>query len=986
MHDLPAALRLASPFPFVGRAPELTTLRALLPRTGTERGRVVLLSGESGSGKSRLVRELAAAAQQDDALVLYGSCDTVLRAPYGPFVDVLERLARVSDRDELSVMLAGRGGVLARLIPALPADLAQTAAPVAVDPDTERHRLHTLVSDLLEACGHRSAVLLILEDVHWADLPSLMLLRHLARAVRSARVIVLGTFRDTETDVPPELAETLADLRRTEDVLRLRLAPLSEDDLREFIHGAAGPDAGLAVDELSAAIRELTGGNAFLVCELWRSLVETGFIDTVDGRTRLTRPLADFGTPESVREVVSQRLVRLAPATITILELAATAGSEFELDIVRRACGLPEPELLAALDEAIRSGIIEELSRRRLAYRFAHELVRRAVLDRLTAVLEAELHLRIGEAQEAEGAGSARSLAELARHFEAAAPLGETKRAIEYNLLAARAAADALAFDEAANRLRAALDLDIPSAALRGQVLIDLGMAAHRAGTVADALGAFRAAAVVAREREDAELLAHAAIGFEEATWRPQVRSGDVIDLLQEAATALGGERPDLRLGLLGGLARALDLAGEHVRAAHVRSDAVALARRLDDRSGLAKVLARSYWARGNSRLEEILEMLAEAEQLARALGDNELRAEAIAWRVTSCVALGDIASARHSVATLRQIADRTGQPFVLHMAEHFGSAIALSDGRFEQAEAMSRRSEEAGRLLTGRDASATHGIQMFNLRREQGRLSELAPVVRMLASHPKRTEWQPGLVALLAELGMETEVRAALDEIARHGLDQFRESLWLASLTYLADAAAAVDHERVAALVYPELEPLSGTNVMIGHLVSYHGSTDRYLGMLARTLGEWDRAEVHFERAQELNGSMSATTWIAHTQYEHARLLIARGDGSRATIGALLGKAENLAGEIGMTALSARIRRLQAPVQRAVHPDGLSPREAQILRLVARGLSNRDIGAELFISEHTTANHIRNILRKTGCANRTEAASYAHRNSLADS
>jgi DNA-binding CsgD family transcriptional regulator/type II secretory pathway predicted ATPase ExeA len=985
MHDLPAPLRLASPFPFVGRASELATLKALLPTARAERGRLVLLSGASGSGKSRLVRELAAAAHQESALVLYGSCDTVLRTPYGPFVAVLERLAQVIDHDELSAMLGVRGGLLARLIPALPADLAQAAAPVAVDPDTERHRLHTLVTELLEAGGHRSPVLLIVEDVHWADLPSLLLLRHLARAVGSSRVIVLGTFRDTEADVPPELAEALADLRRSDDVLRLRLAPLSDDDLREFVRSAAAPDTSLAVDELSAAIGELTGGNAFLVCELWRALVETGFIETVDGRTRLTRPLVELGTPESVREVVSQRLTRLAPETITVLELAATAGSEFELGIVRRACGLSEAELLAAVDEAVRSGIAEELSRRRLAYRFTHELVRRAVLDRLSAAREAELHLRIGEAQEAEGATSAHALADLARHFEAAAPLGETKRAIEYNLLAARAAADALAFDEAAARLRAALDVGIPSDAVRGEVLIDLGMAAHRAGKVADALGAFRGAAVVARERQDAELLARTAIGFEEATWRPQIPSGDVIELLQEAAGALGDDRPDLRLGLLGGLARAFDLAGEHIRAAHVRTEAVALARRLDDRSGLAKLLTRSYWARGNSSIQEILEMLAEAEQLARALGDNELRAEAIAWRVTSCVALADINSARHGVTTLRQIADRTGQPFVLHMAEHFGSAIALADGRFAQAEAMSRRSEEAGRLLTGRDASATHGIQMFNLRREQGRLSELAPVVRMLAGHPERNEWQPGLVALLAELGMEADVRSALDEIARNGLDQFSESLWLASLTYLADASAAVDHERVATLVYSELESSSGTIVMIGHLVSYHGSADRYLGMLARTLGEWDRAEEHFERALALNRSMSAATWLAHTEYEYARLLIAQGSRSSATIAALLSDADKLAGGIGMPALSARIQRVHSPAPRASHPDGLSPREAQILRLVARGLSNRDIGAELFISEHTAANHIRNILRKTGCANRTEAASYAHRHALAD-
>jgi DNA-binding CsgD family transcriptional regulator len=297
----------------------------------------------------------------------------------------------------------------------------------------------------------------------------------------------------------------------------------------------------------------------------------------------------------------------------------------------------------------------------------------------------------------------------------------------------------------------------------------------------------------------------------------------------------------------------------------------------------------------------------------------------------------------------------------------------------------MAGRSHDWGRLLTGRDASGIHGIQMFGVRREQGRLAELAPVVRILAGEADREgPWRPGLVAVLAELGMEREARRELAKLAAEGIDGFQASLWLATLAYLTDACAALGDEAMAAIVYPELEPLAGSNVMIGHLVACYGAADRYLGMLAATLGERERAEEHFERAMEQNRRMGAWTWVAHTAYEYGRLRRGRGRGDRSRAEALFGEAAGLAERIGLEGLLAKIRLLGVPAPAGGLPGGLSPREAQILKLVARGLSNREIGAELTISEHTAANHIRGILRKTDCANRTEAASYAHRHGLA--
>ena len=385
-----------------------------------------------------------------------------------------------------------------------------------------------------------------------------------------------------------------------------------------------------------------------------------------------------------------------------------------------------------------------------------------------------------------------------------------------------------------------------------------------------------------------------------------------------------------------------------------------------------------AYWGRATTSLREIIEMLDEARDLTEAMGDVEGQAEAMQWRVSALMALGEIGPARQELTVALELAQHTRQPFNLHVSEHYRSALALLEGRLAEAEAAAERSREWGQLLVGRDASGVYGIQMFGVRREQGRLAELAPVMRVLAAGDRGGgAWRPGLAAMLAELAMEEQVRGELDRVRAESLEPLREGLWLASLTYLADAAGAIAHEEVASLVYPKLAPLTGRNVMIGHGVACYGAADRYLGMLAATLGDTDDAASHFEAALHLNRQMGADTWLAHTAYEYGRMLLAHGDSDRAQ--QLLAEAALLAEAVGMPTLLARARAL-APVSSSPLPDGLSIRELDVLRLVARGLSNREIGATLFISEHTAANHVRGILRKTACANRTEATAYAYR------
>jgi DNA-binding CsgD family transcriptional regulator/tetratricopeptide (TPR) repeat protein len=975
---LPGPLRLPPSFPFAGRSRELGALRALLPRADGEGRRAALVAGEAGSGKSRLVRELAHDLAADGALVLYGACDASVRTPYGPWVEALERLVRHAHELSLRDALVAGGSELSRLLPDLPKSIGELPPLVAADADTERHRLHRAVSELLTVAGRRTPVLLVLEDVHWADAPSLLLVRHLVRAGADARILLVATFRDAEADVPAELSEALVALSRTEGVMRLRLGGLSDDELAEFARLAAGTPVS---PETIAALAELTAGNAFLVTQLWRELVESGGLRIGTRGVELVRPVGELGTPETVREVVSHRVDRLEPATAGILELAAVAGSAFTLDLLRRASAVTEATLLDAVDDAVRSGLLLDSPGPRLAYRFTHELVRRAVSDRLSAVRRAELHLKVAEALErvpADGEGRLR-LAVLAHHYTAAAPVGAAERAIESNLLAAESAFSSLAFEETVARLRTALEVGIAEPRRRAEIHLQLGRAYHRAGHAADALGAFGEAAAIARRLEDNGLLAQAAIGFEDACWRPGIYDEGSVELLLEAIEAIGGSDRDARTRLLRGLARALDFVGQHERAAVARDEAIRLARASGDRSALGWILAAAYWSRGVMPDAEINAMLREASELGETLGDVELHTEALAWLVPSYVNLFDHQSARLALARTFEAARRMSQTFYLHVAEHYASALALCDGDLAGAEQAAQRSHEWSQLLTGRDASGVYGIQMFGVRREQGRLAELAPVIRVLAGREFAGAWRPALVVVLAELGMDAEARHELTRIADHGLDDLRPSLWIASVVYLADACTLLGDDRTAELLYAELAPLAGTNVQVGHLVACYGAADRYLGSLAATLGEWEAAERHFEAALALNRRIGARTWIAHTAFAYARMLASAG--RRDAAAALLAEAHALATEVGMPALQARLAALGAPA--VAWPDGLSHREVEILRLVARGLSNREVGRALHISEHTAANHVRNILRKTGCANRTEATAYAHRRQL---
>src|SRR4051794_7534928 len=371
------------------------------------------------------------------------------------------------------------------------------------------------------------------------------------------------------------------------------------------------------------------------------------------GPARRAAALAGLGSPEGVREVVGQRLDRLTAATTALLELAAVAGPEFDLTVVARA-GVPGAALPGAVEQAVAHGMIEEVPARRLAYRFTHELVRRALYDRMAGLRRAELHLRVGEAlEQCRDGGNSRGLADLAHHFAEAVPVDGPRRAVDYALLAGSAALETPALHQGGGRLPPPPRPRVPDPRRRGETQLELGTARLRAGRDGDAMEAFRAAAQIAREIDDPHMLATAAVGFEEGCWRPGITDAGAVELLREASDALGDDDSALRVMLLAGLGRAHSFVGEHAESKVVREQATAMARRLDDRLGLATVLMRCYWSRSDERLEDTIEMLDEACGLAAGLSNSELEAEAMEWRVAALMDLGDLERAAREHATV---------------------------------------------------------------------------------------------------------------------------------------------------------------------------------------------------------------------------------------------------------------------------------------------------------------------------------------------
>jgi len=481
---LPGPLVPASPFPFVGRARELEALRALLERATGGEGSVVLLGAEAGGGKTRLVREFAHEAAADGVLVCYGVSDAAVSTPYQPLREWLEFLLRVCDPDQLRECLRADGELLTRLVPKL-ARLTGTPISSAGDPESDGYLLQSAGAELLGRLSQRQPLLLVADDVQWSDGETLQLLRRLARTAPETRLLVMAAYRDRGEELGSSISDTFADLLRQDGTTRLAFGGLSPEEVGAFVRASSDTEASA---ELTSALAELTDGTPLLLCELWRDLRASGVLEQRDGRLRLSLRAADLRGPERIGELVRQRLSRLTSGARALLELAAVAGPRFELRVLAEAAGVEPMGLASGLEQTTRAGFVEELPGPPPSGRFTHELVRRAVYDRMNGIHRAQLHLCVGEAIErAHRADSAEVLAELAHHFAEAAPVAGAERGVHYNLQSGRVALAAGMLGEGAARLQTALELGIADPRERAHVQGELSYPLFETGRRAEA-------------------------------------------------------------------------------------------------------------------------------------------------------------------------------------------------------------------------------------------------------------------------------------------------------------------------------------------------------------------------------------------------------------------------------------------------------------------------------------------------------------------
>jgi eukaryotic-like serine/threonine-protein kinase len=862
---------------FVGREQELERLRESVDSALAGRGSLQLLVGEPGIGKTRAAEELATYARVSGARVYWGRCREDEGAPaYWPWVQAIRSYAREADPVALAWQLGAGAAEVAQLIPEVAEKLDVEPAKGA-DSEEARFRLFDSVTSLLLAVARDRPIVIVLDDLHWADEPSLLLLRFAARELASSGLLILGTYRDVELGRHHPLARVLGEISGIEGSGRIPLRGLSVGAVERYIEmtsGAACPPG------LADAVQDQTDGNPFFVGEVVRLLASEGHL------TASTSP-SDLRIPQGVREVVGRRLDRLSDETNEALRVAAVIGREFEDDVVLRVTELPPEALMDVAQEAIAERLVTDLGDGHFS--FAHALVRDTLYDELSPAKRSALHERTGLAlEEICGADVDERLGELAHHFLEAAPRGDLAKAIDYAQRAGAQDMDQLAYEDAVDVYGSALEvlelMDEPDEALRCKLLLSLGGAEAKSARVADAREAFERAAESARRLDDADSLVGAAIGI--AMMSDAGRLDEkLLALLDEALERIGPERSARRAALLSAKSAEMywvdnDLA----ESTRLVDEAIEIAREVDAPASLAAALQRKIFIpSGPGAPRERLQLADEMLELGEATGNREVVLRAHGYRLWQFLELADMAAVDRELATYARLADE------LRMPEHSWLTIALRgmrtllDGDIDGAEQLANEARRAGQRAEQPVAEQFYGIQMTQIRSLQGRAGELLPAVRDLAERfPGIPAWRGGVITLAARSGDIELARRELERFAGKDFSAIpRDVNWSAGMSLIGEAIALVGDVDRAERAYDELLPYEGLVIVVARAVGCNGPVDRVLGLLARTLGRVEEAERHLGNAVEISTRMGDRPGMALGGLALAELLLAR-DGGR--------------------------------------------------------------------------------------------------------
>jgi DNA-binding SARP family transcriptional activator len=899
----PTAVEPAAEIPrsaFVGRERELAELVAGLDDAFAGRGGLFLLVGEPGIGKSRLAEELVAQARARGALVLVGRCWEAGGAPaYWPWVQSLRPHLRETDAESLRPYLREGAGDVARLFPELRDVLADLPSAPSIESEGARFRLFDSVTAFLKSAAAARPLVLVLDDLHAADEPSLLLLQFVARELGESRLLIVGAYRDVDPTLADPLTTTHTELAREPVTRTLALAGLGEADVARLIEFAA---PGAPAGELGAVVHAETEGNPLFVGEVVRLLAAEGRLDEP-----ATAPLA---IPQSVREVIGRRLRHLSDECNRLLTFASVLGREFDLDALAGVSGLEPGGILELLDEAIEARVVSEVPGAIGRMRFAHALIRDAAYHHLTRSRRIQLHRQAGEALEALYSSDLDPpLAELAHHFYEAAAGGDRQKAVDHARRAGARAVALLAYEEAVRLYDMAIEALGPDAAattrLRCELLLSLADAQGRAGAGPAAKATFLRAAVLARTAELPEMLARAAAGYGgRFLWTHALADERLVPLLEEALSGLGEEHDLLRVQLLSRLAAALRHAPSRERRERLSEEALQIAHEIGDPPTLAYALAAAAAAliaphNAQARLAEGDEIVSQAAKA----GDTERLFDGHEHSYWAAWELGDPERRAAELASMARVANQLNQPAQLWTLAAAEATLALSQGRFAEAAELIKRATAIGSRALAWSAAATRRLQLFMLRREQGRLDGFEREIKDNAHEFPSPLMYGAVLARLYAGTQQTEAAATLlRELTRRDLSDWHvDEEWLASICLLAETCAILDDAESASSLYELLKPYGSQNAVALPELALD-SVSRPLGILATLQGRFEDAARHFQEALRMNERMGARPWVAHTQEDHARMLLRRNaNGDREHADELLSWAQTTYHELGM-------------------------------------------------------------------------------------
>jgi len=849
----------------LGRDSEIAALRSTVDAATDSHGQVVLLAGEPGIGKTSLAVDCAAYADARGARVLWGACWEGEGAPaFWPWIQALRLYAGDVDDEELARHVGPGAGDILRLLPELEPRLENPPTPPDLAPDQARFRLFDAVASLLCRASAQRPTLVVLDDLHWADESSLLLLSFVAAQLATNPVAIVGAYRSTEVGPDHPLTKVLPDTSRRGRVLEV--SGLDTDGVAALMASTAGTELR---QELANAVHQQTGGNPLFVGEVTRLLAVHNALDRTD---------VSVGVPAGVREVIERRMVRLPQRCIELLTLASVIGEEFPLDVLAAAATTNVAEVVEQLDVAVSQGVVKE-SRGVGRYRFAHALFREALYGGLGAIARARLHLQVADALEAQSlTRGGVPAAELANHFAQAALAGESKKAVHYSALAGEEATRALAYGEAVahyERAIAVLDLVGGSESERAELLLELGAALWRAGDRNAAHANIMQAVELARRTDRKDVLASAALALRSLGGLSGTADNERVLLLEEARAALGDEQTALRARVLAGLAQELyhtwPEKAEIEKAGRLAAEAVDLARQLDDPATLAATLLARHdaaWRPGHAA--ERHEIAIELAHTARKAGDRELATEAVLLQATALLELAD----SRTVARLEDFvrdAEQLHQAHFDYLAATRRVTLALIAG---DVDAFDRRMAEAHALAEANDEPDVHHIEGVQLEGREVLVGE-APDSSDVTQRSVRKQAYDEMNVVNEALALIARGDVERARVLVRGIDMAEmERRWVASygwvwlLAHLALATSKLGETDLMHAVERHLKPHASTCVVVAGAVSFLGSVSHYLGLMYAALDRPSDATAAFAEALAAYDRLGADPWAAQTRW----------------------------------------------------------------------------------------------------------------------